>query len=117
MSNRLKDRVVILTGATSGMGKDMALRFAVEGAQLVLNGQSDGKAQRVMEELAPYQEQIAWHIGDISEYETNEALVELALERFGSLDTIVCSPGSFGPSTRNGIWPENSSQCSLPGAG
>ena len=96
MGNRLKDRVIILTGATSGMGKDMALRFAAEGAQLVLNGRSDAKAKSVMEELSPYQEQIAWHIGDISEYETNESLVDLALERFGSLDTIVCNAGTLG---------------------
>ncbi len=54
MGNRLKDRVIILTGATSGMGKDMALRFAAEGAQLVLNGRSDAKAKSVMEELSPY---------------------------------------------------------------
>jgi short-subunit dehydrogenase len=36
------------------MGKDMALSFAAKGAKLVLNGRSEAKAQRVMEELAPY---------------------------------------------------------------
>jgi NAD(P)-dependent dehydrogenase (short-subunit alcohol dehydrogenase family) len=96
MGNRLKDRVIILSGATSGMGKAMALTFAAEGAKLVLNSRSEAKSQSMLEELEPYQERIAWLAGDVSLFETNEALVHLALERFGSVDTIVCNAGTLG---------------------
>ena len=96
MNNRLNDRIVIITGASSGMGKAMAIKFASEGAQLVLNGRSEAKLEQLVEELEPYREQLAWLAGDVSVFETNQALVDLALERFGGLDTIVCNAGTLG---------------------
>ena len=96
MKYRLNDRIVIITGASSGMGKAMAIKFASEGAKLVLNGRSEPKLQNLVVELEPYKEQVAWLAGDVSLFETNKALVDLALERFGGLDTIVCNAGTLG---------------------
>lgn len=92
----MKDRVGIITGATSGMGKAIALTFAAEGARLVLSGRSESKSQDLLEELKPHHDRIAFFPGDVSLFETNEALVDFAIQRYGKLDTIVCNAGILG---------------------
>lgn len=94
---KLKDKVGIITGATSGMGKAMAMLLHENGAQLVINGRDASRAEElesVLEGKRP--NSVAILIGDISQAATNEALVNMAISRFGKIDFVITNAGILG---------------------
>ena len=91
--SRLNGKVYIVTGATSGMGRATAELFSAEGARLVLNGRDRAKGKEVFARLG---DDAVFHYGDAATEATNKRLVELAIERFGRLDGIVCNAGVLG---------------------
>ncbi len=91
--SRLDSKVFIVTGATSGMGRATAELFSAEGAGLVLNGRDEARGAEVLSGL---QGDALFHYGDAASESTNKKLVELALERFGRLDGLVCNAGMLG---------------------
>lgn len=80
-------KVVLITGASSGIGRATALAFARQGARLVLGSRNEDSLKRVVDELsfAP----VAYRQMDVSNEADGHALVELACERFGRLDVAV----------------------------
>ncbi len=90
---RLQDKVVVITGAASGMGLAMATRFAAEGAKLVLG---DWNAQRLEAAVATIQASGAAVVssqGNIADQATAEALVDLAISSYGQLDVLCNNAG------------------------
>lgn len=91
MTGRLQDKVVIITGATSGIGEATARRFAAEGAKLVLAGRTVDKGEALARELGGetiFQRTDVMHEADIA------ALVDKAVERFGRLDCLFNNAGA-----------------------
>lgn len=88
---RLKDKVAVITGAGSGMGKAMAELFAAEGARLVLADIS-GKQNEVAAALGD--KAIAVH-ANVAEEEDIVAMIGAAEQKFGRLD-ILCNNAGFG---------------------
>lgn len=84
---RLKDKVVIITGSTTGIGKAIAMRCVSEGASVVINGLNKEEGESVLKELG--NEKAILYIEDISNVGAPERLVELAVNTFGHLDAIV----------------------------
>jgi NAD(P)-dependent dehydrogenase (short-subunit alcohol dehydrogenase family) len=86
---------IIVTGATSGLGFDIAKRFIAEGAQVVINGRDAGKLARAREQLGDPSRvvAVAGHVGDPA---TGAKLAEAARSRFGGADLLVNSAGIFG---------------------
>lgn len=93
MSNRI-DRVVI-TGASSGIGLDLARRFLAEGSSLVLNGRDPDKLDRVRRSLDGGARVVAvpGHVGDRA---TARAVIAAAREHFGGVDVLINNAGIFG---------------------
>ncbi|MBF6225453.1 SDR family NAD(P)-dependent oxidoreductase [Nocardia abscessus] len=88
-------KTVIVTGSSSGIGRDIARAFVERGDNVVLNGRSAEKLTRVATELgAP--EQVATVAGDIGAATTGTILVDIAVERFGGVDVLVNNAGIFG---------------------
>ncbi|MBB3638557.1 meso-2,3-butanediol dehydrogenase [Variovorax atrisoli] len=88
---RFKDRVVIVTGAGSGIGEATARRFSQEGASVVLAGDTLDKLERVARDLP--RERTLVKVADVSSFEQVQALVDATIERFGALHVLFNNAG------------------------
>ena len=89
---KLKNKVCIITGATSGMGKAIAESFSNEGAKLILSGRNSERGNALAEKL----QHSVFVAGDVSEPAYNETLVKAAIENFGQLDMLSLNAGILG---------------------
>lgn len=90
---RFANKVVIVTGAGSGIGAAAAQRFSAEGAKVVLAGRTLDKLQSVAEPLAA--ERTAIKLTDVSKQDEVQALITFAVEKFGQLDVLVNNAGIY----------------------
>lgn len=84
---RLRDKVIIVTGSTTGIGKAIAVRCAREGASVVVHGLEADLGNQVLSEIGS--DKAVLHIEDLSSDAVAENLVNLAVRTFGKLDAIV----------------------------
>ena len=84
---RLQNKVVIITGSTTGIGKAIALRCVSEGAKVVIHGLEKDLGKMVMSQLS--NDVAVLHIEDITNNGAAERLVDLAVKAFGKLDAVV----------------------------
>ena len=84
---RLKDKVIIVTGSTTGIGKAIAKRCVEEGAKVVLHGLEEYLGLEVLEEIG--KENAVFLCEDITSASCPENLVNLAVKSFGKLDAVV----------------------------
>src|SRR5207302_1598453 len=88
---RLEDKVAIVTGGTSGIGRACAVRFAQEGAHVVVAGRRREAGEAVAASLGGRSQFVP---ADVSREEDVRALVETTLRRFGRIDCVVSNAGS-----------------------
>ena len=93
MSNRLQNKVAIITGAASGIGAACARRFAAEGASLVVSDIGAKACEKVARELEDAKARFVVAAGDVTERADTEAIVATARDSFGRLDVLVNSAG------------------------
>ena len=96
---RFQDKIAIVTGGGSGMGKEVATRFVAEGGSVVINGRNRPKAEAAAREIDPTGARAVVYASDVSLPATGEALVRTALDRFGRLDVLFNNAGIFAPKT------------------
>ena len=84
---RLKDKVVIVTGSTTGIGKAIAKRCMQEGARVVIHGLEEEWGKQIISEVG--KNNAVLHIEDISKEGAAERLVNIAIQSFGKLDAVV----------------------------
>ena len=82
----MKNKIVIVTGASSGIGKATALRFAQKGAHLVLAARSVAKLNILSEQLTPFGIEVLIVPTDVSKEADCQNLMNKALEKFGRID-------------------------------
>ena len=89
----MKNKLVIVTGASSGIGKACAEKFAQQGANLVLAARSGDKLREVAEKISSYGVEVLSVVTDVSKEEDCKNLVEEALIKFGRIDVLVNNAG------------------------
>jgi NAD(P)-dependent dehydrogenase (short-subunit alcohol dehydrogenase family) len=102
----LKDKVTLVTGASQGLGKALALAFAKEGAQVVVNARSEESIRPVAEEVEGIGAEVLAVAADVSKGADVERMVNEAVERFGKIDVLVNNAGLLGPRVRIEEYPE-----------
>jgi NAD(P)-dependent dehydrogenase (short-subunit alcohol dehydrogenase family) len=84
----LRDRVAIITGAASGMGRASAVKFAEHGAKVVVADVNDEGGQRTVDLVRAVGGEAVLHHTDVSSAKDAEALAKAALDRFGTIDIL-----------------------------
>ena len=103
MTQRLRGRAAIVTGATSGMGHATALLFAREGASVVASGRDEGRGRALLDRIRAEGGQAEFVAGDVSLAGTNERLVETCTALYGGVDTVACFAGMLGLGSLTGV--------------
>ena len=91
--NNFKDKVVIITGASSGIGKELALRFSKSDAKLVLASRNLDKLKQVEKELKEFNENILIVKTDVSNREDCKNLIDKTIEKFERIDILINNAG------------------------
>jgi NAD(P)-dependent dehydrogenase (short-subunit alcohol dehydrogenase family) len=98
MGNLLEGKVIAMTGAGRGIGRECALLAASEGARVVVNdpgvnpdgsGHDDGPAAQVVEEIRKMGGEAVANFADVSTMEGGESVIRTALETWGRLDGLI----------------------------
>ena len=90
---RLKNKVAIVTWSGRGIGEGIVLRFAEEGAKLVINDVNEADAKNVVDQVKAKGGQAVTVIGSVSDRATVQKMVDTAVKEFGTLDIIVNNAG------------------------
>ncbi|MHC3916276.1 SDR family oxidoreductase [Alcaligenes nematophilus] len=92
----LDGKVALVTGASSGIGRAIALKFAEQGAALVLTARRGALLEAVAKEIRQSGGRAEFVTGDITQAETHEQVIEAATSRFGGLDIAINNAGIVG---------------------
>lgn len=106
MNGKLKDKVVVVTGATSGMGAAIAKKFAAEGARVVVAGRNRQRGAEVVNGINGINGEAIFVQCDISTMDGNQHLVNETLCCYGAIDMVVMSAGMLGLGSITEVSPE-----------
>lgn len=100
---RLKDKVIIVTGATSGIGKAIAIRAVAEGAKVIIHGIDQSGGQKVVDDLG---KNAILCIADLAKANSPSEIVDCAIKAFGKIDGLVNNAAIIERSNLSQITPE-----------
>jgi NAD(P)-dependent dehydrogenase (short-subunit alcohol dehydrogenase family) len=103
----LEGKVVMITGASQGLGRALALAFAREGARVAINARSEDSIGPVAEEVEDAGAEVLALAADVSKSTDVERMVGETVERFGKIDVLVNNAGLLGPRVRIQEYPED----------
>ena len=104
MDQSLKNKTMIVTGASSGIGRAAAKRFAAEGVKLALIARSADKLKALADELGS--ECLALPL-DLAKPADVAKMVDLTMGRFGCIDILFANAGSMSPERSPAAIPRN----------
>jgi short-subunit dehydrogenase len=97
-SKPVREQVVVVTGASSGIGLGTAKLAAQKGAKVVLNARNEEALKDIVSEIRQKGGEAIYVVGDVADPQTSDEIARLALEAFGRIDTWVNNAGvsTFG---------------------
>lgn len=94
---RLAGKVALVTGGSSGLGEATAIRFAQEGARVIIGARRVDQSNQVVQKISALGGEAHFVPADVSRAADVERLVKTAVEKFGRLDCAVNNAGIVGP--------------------
>ena len=101
-----KDKIVLITGASMGIGKELARQVLDLGGKVVLTARNAERLQGVQKEFEKHADRILIHVGDVTSYEDNALLMNEIHEYFGNLDILINNAGLSAYGDLEEIQPE-----------
>ena len=95
-NGRLAGKVALVTGASSGIGREIARLFAREGAKVVAVARRENRLKALSEEAGGYPGEIAAFKADLSDRAQVKQMVQFALDSYGRIDILVNNAGTMG---------------------
>lgn len=92
----MKNKTVIITGASTGIGKEIAKYFIRRESNVVMNSSNEENLRKTYLEFGSPANALYW-AGDISKRETGQKLLKLAMEKFKTVDVLINNAGVFSP--------------------
>lgn len=105
--NNIENKVVIITGASSGIGEATAYKLAQAGAKLVLGARREDKLQAIVNNIKANGGEAVYRVTDVVKAEDNQALVALAKSTFGKVDAIFLNAGLMPNSPLSALETDN----------
>ncbi len=99
---RLKDKVILITGSTTGIGEGMARIFAREGARVMIHGTREDAARKLVIEI---KSDAAYVIGPLDDATVPARLIAETVEQFGRIDCLVNNAATMTRGTIEGTDP------------
>jgi len=93
MKNRFKDKVVIVTGASSGIGEATAREFALNGSKVILAARSESRLDQIVREINSSGGEAFYVKTDVSIEEDCKQLIEKTIEKYSKIDILVNNAG------------------------
>jgi len=106
MATRFENKVVIVTGGGTGIGRGIAHRFGQEGAHVVLAGRRIGPLENVVKEITSAGGKSSAHGGDVRKVEDIQALVDSVVQQYGRIDVLINNAGVAGEGAFLEVTPE-----------
>ena len=111
---RLDGKVAIITGSTSGMGRDTAYLFAKEGAKVVVTGRNEERAKAAVEKIRNDGGEAIYVIADTSDRSAAKKIYDETMKAYGTVDILINNAGNCpgcGNAAGDGLstslrWPE-----------
>ena len=98
--NVLQGRTAIITGASQGLGLEIAMQYVAAGASVIICARDEGmlsEAADVLKRSASNDQVIFNMVADVAESEAVDALIEFAIDKMGRIDILVNNAGIYGP--------------------
>jgi NAD(P)-dependent dehydrogenase (short-subunit alcohol dehydrogenase family) len=105
--NMLEDKVTLITGASQGLGRALALAFAREGARVAINARSEGSIGTVAAEVEDAGAEVLALAADVSKAAGVKEMIRETVGRFGRIDVLVNNAGLLGPRVGIEEYPED----------
>jgi NAD(P)-dependent dehydrogenase (short-subunit alcohol dehydrogenase family) len=101
----LKDKVALVTGAGSGIGKQVALKYAAEGAKVIVSDIVEKGGKETVDEIKAAGGEAFFIMADTGKPEDNEYLVQQTIAKYGALHIACNNAGIGGPAAPTGEYP------------
>jgi NAD(P)-dependent dehydrogenase (short-subunit alcohol dehydrogenase family) len=93
----LAEKVAVITGGGRGIGRAIALKFAAEGAAIVVAARTESEIEEVADEVRKMGGRAAAVLADVADENQCERLIRVATAQFGKADILVNNAGEYGP--------------------
>lgn len=89
MGNRLENKVALITGSTSGIGRATSKLFAAEGCKVVITGRRKNLGESAVEAIRAEKGEAVYHEADLSYSQAVRDLVRFTVDTYGSIDVLL----------------------------